>query len=59
MVENFGQIGKFYSGCPQVQVLSHMKESMLTRTTLEALPAALSVGQKMEYFFIHKLPLNK
>jgi hypothetical protein len=36
-----------------------MKESMLTRTTLEALPAALSIGQKMEYFLNRKLPLNK
>jgi hypothetical protein len=36
-----------------------MKESMLTRTTLEALPAALSVAQKMEYFLIRKLLLNK
>jgi hypothetical protein len=61
-----GRLGNFIqvaqqipSSLPQVWVLSHMKESMLTRTTLEALPAALSVGQKMEYFLHCKLPLNK
>ncbi len=61
-----GRLGNFIqvaqqipSSLRQVQVLSHMKESMLTRTTLEALPAALSVGQKMEYFHNRKLPLKK
>ncbi len=57
---NFIQVAqKNPSSLRQVQVLSHMKESMLTRTTLEALPTALSVGQKMEYFLNRKLPLNK
>jgi hypothetical protein len=62
----FGRLGNFIqvaqqipSSLAQIQVLSHMKESMLTRTTLETLPAALSVGQKMEYFCNRKLPLNK
>ncbi len=48
VVENFGQIGKFYSGCPKNSLksptspgaLSHERESMLT-ITLEALHAAL------------------
>jgi len=57
---NFIQVAqKIPSSLQQVQVLSPMKESMLTRTTLEALPVALSVGQKIEYFHNRKLPLNK
>ncbi len=66
MVEILGRIGNFIqvaqqipSSLQQVQVLSHMKESMFTRTTLEALPAALSVGQQMDYFLNRNLPLNK
>jgi hypothetical protein len=61
-----GKLGNFIqaaqqipSSLPQVQVLSHMKESMLTKTTLKALLVALSVGQKMQYFLHCKLPLNK
>jgi hypothetical protein len=61
-----GRLGNFIqvaqqipSNLQQVQMLFHMKESMLTRTTLEALHAALLVRQKMEYFLHCKLPLNK
>jgi hypothetical protein len=61
-----GRLGNFIqvaqqipSSLSQVQVLSHMKESMFTRTTLEALPAALSVGQTIKYFLNRKLSLNK
>jgi hypothetical protein len=62
----FGRLGNFIqvaqqipSSLQQVQVLFHMKESMLTRTTLEAFHATLFVGQKMEYFLHCKLHLNK
>jgi hypothetical protein len=51
----FGRLGNFIkvaqqipSSLRQVQVRSHMKENMLTKTTLEALLATLSIGQKME-----------
>jgi len=61
-----GRLGNFIqvaqqipSSLRQVQVLFHMKESMLTRTTLEVLHAAFLVGQKMEYFLYCILSLNK
>jgi hypothetical protein len=61
-----GRLGNFIqvvqqipSSLAQVQVLFDMKESMLTITTLEALLVALSFGQKMEFVFHCKLPLNK
>jgi hypothetical protein len=40
LLDNFGQIvkaKKWFCGCPPSQVLSHMKVSVLGKTTLEAL----------------------